>query len=714
MLHLVSALAIVATPFSPASISYATLRNGSPAALADALSSTGMIQINDIPGFAAGRKAVLKHAAECAHWDQEHTFEDGTTRRTMAAHTIAGPGGAQPFASVTPSASVACKSFQHEAEPFRMAVDAATRLFARRVSALLHLETPLLTARDDPFSFDDLFAVVDNGVHLEHIHAYTPPASTAAAPPAGATLEMHTDQGLFIAFTPALIASTPSSAVDDPSIFHVTLSDGTLARAVFESDALVFMVGAGLAQLVAARSPPATPANTLVPRAMPHALTVAAAGGAPSAPRMWYGRMVLPPAGATVPGTHATYGEVRSAMNDDAHNTDDAMAAASSSLVSIGCGAGAAETKDHSLEELHRRLLSEPASCNNGTGLLCWHRCMPLSAGDSLGSSAVGCAASNLQTQCVNSRDQLHSGGHGDYYPACTNTTQAETPYPSLPFAPRASSCASEGAFLEYADAANADNTYDHAVNLTAMCGAISFGPAATPGTPCVRGRLLWRVAGGMVHMKMIVNGLFGWLAVGLANPGGGHNGMNGGRIVMALPATPTTYSAATGLAVAGSPTPSVDEYIINENGGSAFRLWQTPYGGEGVPTLTAASTEVSDCYTSMAFATNSIGGWSLNLTGTDDLIWGLNDMDAYVGYHHNHNRGLLTVQWDQPADAALTTEVIIIIAAAGAAAVAGLLSMIILVGCLLRRKGTPAPSPARKADDIQAADIQVTTMGAA
>ena len=28
---------------------------------------------------------------------------------------------------------------------------------------------------------------------------------------------------------------------------------------------------------------------------------------------------------------------------------------------------------------------------------------------------------------CVNSRDQISPGGHGDYFPSCTNTTAPET-----------------------------------------------------------------------------------------------------------------------------------------------------------------------------------------------------------------------------------------------------------------------------------------------
>jgi len=125
-----------------------------------------------------------------------------------------------------------------------------------------------------------------------------------------------------------------------------------------------------------------------------------------------------------------------------------------------------------------------------------------------------------------------------------------------------------------------------------------------------------------------------------LANPGGNHNGMNGARIVMALPGSPHTYSPAIGLDVL--PTSgTVDEYIINEVGGSAFRFWQAPYAQ---PSLVDASLEVADCTTSMSFATATIAGWPLNVTGENHFLWGLNEADYFVGYHSRDNRGLITI----------------------------------------------------------------------
>ena len=618
------------------SVAHAALKSGDDQALASmrtALSDVGMIALTGIPGYAALRNQVLADSAKCASWEQEHTFDDQTTRRTMASRTIPGPGGAQPFKT---SATAECAEFTAAVEPFRTTVDEAVRLFGARLGGLLHVRSPLLTTREG-FPFPSFFDVVDNGEHLEHIHAYSRPRDHPAKEEAGATLEMHTDQGLFIAFTPALLLSDNARAVDAPdaSSFHIKLRSGEVVPVAFDRDSLVFMLGQGVQQVVKPQLLPggvSPGAPAFIPRPTPHALSVAISGTA----RMWYGRMVLPPSDATVSGKALTFGEMRDAMNSEAASGSQSTAA-----IAIGCsGSEAADTRLHAL---NRRVLSEPAACNDGAGLQCWHRCMSLEEGDALGTPADNCAAQNLQLQCVNSRDQLSSGGHGDYFPSCTNTTTEEVPYPE-PYPPltmaRRTQC-TDVSFMAEAEAMRVEGGYAAAVNLTSMCGAVRFGPFATPGTPCVRGQLLYRMtADGVMHGKMVVHAGFGWLAFGLANPGGDHNGMNGARIVMALPGSPHTYSPATGLDVLPA-SGTVDEYIINEVGGSAFRFWQAPYAQ---PSLVDASLEAADCTTSMSFVTATIAGWPLDVTGENHFLWALNEADYFVGYHSSANRGHVTI----------------------------------------------------------------------
>ena len=104
------------------------------------------------------------------------------------------------------------------------------------------------------------------------------------------------------------------------------------------------------------------------------------------------------------------------------------------------------------------------------------------------------------------------------------------------------------------------------------------------------------------MHAQVVANGQFGWLAFGHENPGGGHSGMDGGHIVMALPGT--DFDEATGLDLSGGP--NVAEYVINEHGGAAFRHWKTPFSPSA---LQASAVEADDCFTTLTFSSDKIAG---------------------------------------------------------------------------------------------------------
>ena len=143
--------------------------------------------------------------------------------------------------------------------------------------------------------------------------------------------------------------------------------------------------------------------------------------------------------------------------------------------------------------------------------------------------------------------------------------------------------------------------------------------------------------------MKIATHGLFGWVAIGIENPGGGHNGMDGAQIVMATPGPAETYSAKFGLNTVNSG-PEVAEYTINDDGrGAAFRLWNTPHP---TSSISEASVTVDGCFSSMSFSTAVISGKPLNLAGSDDMIWAFNGADTFVGYHSRENRGKIKIDW--------------------------------------------------------------------
>lgn len=325
-------------------------------------------------------------------------------------------------------------------------------------------------------------------------------------------------------------------------------------------------------------------------RATPHAVSLAAHDD--SQARVWYGRMILPPKDAYSPGTDATYGDVRNHLID----TPDAEVPSGFGCSSVGMRAlSGGGGKD---------------SCE-ANELMCWSRCMPLA---DFNINENTCADQGLRLQCINPRDQFSDGSnHGDYYPACTNTTQEKTPYPAITGQP--DTCAGEW------EAFHIDSTYDHQFNLTTSSNSGAM--------------FMWSVVDEKIKARLSFNNVFGYLSVGLADVYGKKNGMHGANVVMAIPGG--DYSAITGLDL--NEAASVKSFVIDPTG-SSFRHWQKPVGS--APNAEVVST---GCFTTLLFETDQINGIALNTTGTNQMIWGGNGADHYMGYH-GRDRARFTVEW--------------------------------------------------------------------
>ena len=150
-------------------------------------------------------------------------------------------------------------------------------------------------------SFED---IVRGANHLDHFHSYYKSSAAASAlqdamgsetQMSDNTIDMHADQGLFIAFVPALLIDDGnhegiSSVVESAKAgeFLIQLKDGTVWPVDFGTgDEVVFMLGDGVEQYFNPKyDGPAL-------RAAPHAMTMP--DHEPSQARAWYGRMFLPP-----------------------------------------------------------------------------------------------------------------------------------------------------------------------------------------------------------------------------------------------------------------------------------------------------------------------------------------------------------------------------------------------------------------------------------
>lgn len=618
------ALAADPPPFHPVSIPHSGLVDGSSStALISALASSGVVAIKGIPGYAALRSDILAATPACAATPAAaaHTFPDGTTRRTLATHSLPGAGGVQPLAS----AEGECAAFERAAAPFRALVAAATNLFAERLSSSLRARAPLLVAEDGT-EFNSLHDVSTAGEHLEHFHAYTRATPSSHGPASPPTIDLHTDQGIFIAFTPALMVSATGEpdAAADAGRFEVGLADGSRAEAHFDPDSLVFLLGDGIHQVLPKDAAPRL-------RAAPHALSAppTGAGGA----RAWYGRMVLPPKEAVIPASlsenRKTFGTLRAIMVEATlGGVEDPEA------MSLGCSAP-------DLRPTHREL----SACEAGT-IFCWNRCMNTTEdrGVWYGVSDEICAEQGKQLQCTDVRGHIYNSSydsHGDYNPNCVapGAPHVNSDFPTLPGFPTDPEVCNQEAW----DAFSATDGFE-------------FSTALGP-----RGKLMWNVVEGeggpAIESKMAYNGLFGYTSWGLRNNalGAGKNGMQGAWVAMALPGDDYTLTGGLNLSLPGSILP----YQIDEVH-SRFRYWKGSgqpdsaanqgRHGEPIPTvpdtLYNKSIHATGCFSSMSFTASVLGEEAITIDGSDNVIWAANVENAYVESHGRSNRGIVVIEW--------------------------------------------------------------------
>ena len=445
-----------------------------------------------------------------------------------------------------------------------------------------------------------------NGEHLEHFHSYQKLKSESEFDHMKDTIELHTDQGLFIAFTPGLmVAHDEASGKPDNNIspveskgFYIETPEGNIVMVdLTEQDDLVFMMGDGVNQYI---NPKIQSNNISVAkklRATPHSVSLAPHDE--SLARVWFGLMVLPPTSAYDDKVGQTYGEIRRQLT-------------SLKQEDIPQGLGCSSTE--------MRALEGGDGCTEEGGLLCWHRCMSL---ELHGVSHDTCTSDNHEIKCVNPRDQVSTGAeHGDFYPACTDSVSPPTPYPKLENYPQNEEICTNDRWSDF----NVADDYEFTFNLTTEKTDAFFHWTPNVETGTVKGRLTF-------------NGLFGWLAFGFGNldPEAKHKGMNGGHIVMATPGSAFTYSPATGLDLATDTM--VAEYKIDEDD-SSFRHWNQPVGE------TNADVIVDECYTALEFDLDKIYETSFNLEGSDFMIWAGNTEDYFVGFHSRNHRARFTIDW--------------------------------------------------------------------
>jgi hypothetical protein len=472
----------------------------------DALTSVGLVSITGVPAGRFRKQDVLSWGFhECVISTgaaQGYIFSDGTRRLTLATHTIPGPEGARQvlLQDISASSSEACKLFSEASNDFRSTIAQVIDAFASRLTSVLadSLMTPLSVTTDGSHQFLSFSDVVTYGEHLEHFHSYQRTENTSLGDKNdSATLELHTDQGLFLVFAPGrLVERNNQKSLKVSSGLYIQPAAGSdeVVEVEFDdSDDLVIMLGDGVNRIVnpkIKRNVAGSAVSTL--RATPHALYMPFHEEHEA--RVWYGRMILPPAQAQSDVANMSHG-VRHKMIQaaalDSHSSIETF--------SLGCSK-ASDTA---------RILNEVESCQENY-IYCWHTCMSVL---DFNVSEKICASRDLRLECINPRNQIYVDGHGDYFPGCTNSTQNATDYPKLSTYPRNESNCPEVSWKNFSSGRGYNASYEIVENIA---------------------KIHWIILdGGVVEGKLDFNGLFGYLGFGFANESDYElKGMLGGSVI--------------------------------------------------------------------------------------------------------------------------------------------------------------------------------------
>jgi hypothetical protein len=369
-------------------------------------------------------------------------FSDGTHRRTLATRTLA--GSVEPLLLLSSSssasaslldASPSCIALEESSETFRRAIqtvsDAMGGVLARWVSHQTTTASSSTTDGNHPHTgmLQDstgksytIEQIIKEGEHLEHFHCYygNDNVGSDAIPSINdndddinngrePTIDWHTDQGMMLFFSPG---QRNGRATDGLSI---QLLDGSAVEVQFDTDYddVVVMLGDGVDLYVnptirdraaavveddsASDNPHRHPVRQLRP--VPHALHMPRNGGTSStdrdshrpSPRVWYGRMVLPPPQALYPMTTSTFEEIRMSIIEQ-----------DPTAIALGCSG---------VYPTNRILIEAPddITCNVTSQLYCWHQCMNHTDYD---VSPDGCSEQGLDLGCVNEDGFLWTDRH--------------------------------------------------------------------------------------------------------------------------------------------------------------------------------------------------------------------------------------------------------------------------------------------------------------
>mmetsp|Transcript_3031 Transcript_3031/g.4086 ORF Transcript_3031/g.4086 Transcript_3031/m.4086 type:complete len:700 (-) Transcript_3031:81-2180(-) len=568
------------------------------------IETRGILAVSDIPGLAEVYAKAVEQASRCSKVSdaaKTSVFADGTKRTTLASTFSVSAG----YSPVNHGGNFpACNDFDVNSLLVREIVSLVSSKFTERLSEefVSRSGTPFLQTKEGK-RFDSILSVVNAGNHLDHFHSYSKKPTTKVEVDM-ATIDFHTDQGLFIAFLPAKMLKSGSN---DAGQFVLQFSDMSLREVVFANDmnTLVFMMGDGMKQFVNPKL--SVERQIYVP---PHALTMSAEA---ENERLWFGRMFLAPEEAILEPYGLSFGEIQELT------VESLRSGTSLSTPTIGCSGGRVS-----------RELSED-SCLDDT-IFCWSRCMNTTAYglyyDGFAYSEDNCLANGFNfMECVHpSTDTIYNAtvqAHGGFRPACTNST---TQYVASPLITQP------------------DNEECNFANFVAE-GKSKFTDGEWRPSESDDFVVQWKLNNRFstsedeVCFRVAYNGIAGWLSIGLYNAAGQElqistDGQVGsrGNVMIGAPVVMGIFFDEDGQEV------GVHEYLIHSSE-TRFPLWNTPIA-DNVSNIADSMYNLTDCFSEMQFCTTAFGNRELEMNGFNHFMWGYDSRRTIASKHVPTSRG--------------------------------------------------------------------------
>lgn len=363
----------------------------SPGSLAAALETDGLVAMTNVPGLAAARLEALAETAKCVLERRGSAplvldLQDSSKRSSWAAFE----GDAMPETANCPRLAGAM-------EKLRRVVDLGSFKFLAMLDSQVMVRPGqngegLMSRLDGSRDYQTFTELVLAARSLDHLHVYQNRVSGVNQ----AALDMHTDQGLFIAIVPSLSVASGSGSVTKSDDHFVVEVDGKTMPVVLpnEGDVLLFMVGDGASFL--------SKEQAKAMRPVPHGLLLGNLH--PEHARAWFGRMFFAPKDAVLAGTEADTFQSRIEQVVESRRL-------SQDFPVLGCGSG---DGNH-----NRRVLADGVGGCNSTQVYCWMTCMP----------KLDCGADDAQ-YC-----QDRNGGEMQICPTCHDgraKVVCGTPAPTL------------------------------------------------------------------------------------------------------------------------------------------------------------------------------------------------------------------------------------------------------------------------------------------